>query len=98
MHTPISVTGGTEGWMKQFGTESQRRRMWAERGRPWADTAEGQRSGDLHQAEEAEGRCRGGLGKARFRNRQNNVGGESGSIREQNGKLGCEWGPLEGEE
>lgn len=40
----------------------------------------------------------GGLGKARFRNRQNNVGGESGSIREQNGKLGCEWGPLEGEE
>ena len=51
--------------MKQFGTESQRRRMWAERGRPWADTAEGQRSGDLHQAEEAEGRRlgRGGEGK-----------------------------------
>ena len=40
----------------------------------------------------------GGLGKARFRNRQNKVGDESGSIREQNGKLGCEWGPLEGEE
>ena len=39
--------------------------MWAERGRPWADTAEGQRSGDLHQAEEAEGRRlgRGGEGK-----------------------------------
>lgn len=42
--------------------------------------------------------ARGGLGKARFRDRQNNVGGESGSHREQNGKLGCEWGPLEGEE
>ena len=65
MHTRISVTGGTEGWMEQFGTESQRRRMWAEPGRPWADTAEGQRSGDLHQAEEAEGKRPGRAGEGK---------------------------------
>ena len=41
---------------------------------------------------------RGGLGKARFRNRQNHMGGESGSNRQQNGKSGCEWEHLESEE
>lgn len=56
----------------------------------------------IEKGRQASGRGNGGqklggrMGKAKFSNRRNNVGGESGRNRKQDWKQGCEWGALQG--